>query len=67
MTRTYSRFELAICETNLVHTEGAQEYSETPQIKAKMKFDSFDELKFFFADYAVRMHRPFTIYHSDKN
>uniref|UniRef100_K3ZZK0 Aminotransferase-like plant mobile domain-containing protein n=1 Tax=Setaria italica TaxID=4555 RepID=K3ZZK0_SETIT len=32
-----------------------------------MKFNSLEELKFFLADYAVRLHRPFSVVHSDKN
>uniref|UniRef100_A0A0Q3S6S7 Uncharacterized protein n=1 Tax=Setaria italica TaxID=4555 RepID=A0A0Q3S6S7_SETIT len=36
-------------------------------IKKEMKFNSLEELKFFLADYAVRLHRPFSVVHSDKN
>uniref|UniRef100_K3ZC66 SWIM-type domain-containing protein n=1 Tax=Setaria italica TaxID=4555 RepID=K3ZC66_SETIT len=39
----------------------------SPVIKKGMKFNSLEELKFFLADYAVRLHRPFSIVHSNKN
>uniref|UniRef100_K3YEK8 Uncharacterized protein n=1 Tax=Setaria italica TaxID=4555 RepID=K3YEK8_SETIT len=32
-----------------------------------MKFNSLEELKFFLVDYAVRLHRPFSVVHSNKN
>ncbi|CAO2198854.1 unnamed protein product [Urochloa humidicola] len=38
-----------------------------PAIKKGMKFSSLEELKFFLADYAVRVFRPFTVIHSDRN
>ncbi|KAF8694050.1 hypothetical protein HU200_038502 [Digitaria exilis] len=63
-----SHVDRAICETTLVHAEDEGfPQCETLEIKAKMKFDTFDDLKFFLADHGVRFHRPFTVVHSDKN
>uniref|UniRef100_K4ALS8 Aminotransferase-like plant mobile domain-containing protein n=1 Tax=Setaria italica TaxID=4555 RepID=K4ALS8_SETIT len=56
----------AICESSMVNSEGMP-FSESLVIKKGMKFNSLEELKFFLADYAVRLHRPFSIVHSDKN
>uniref|UniRef100_K3XS99 Aminotransferase-like plant mobile domain-containing protein n=1 Tax=Setaria italica TaxID=4555 RepID=K3XS99_SETIT len=56
----------AICESSMVNFEGIP-FSESPVIKKGMKFKSLEELKFFLADYAVRLHRPFSVVHSDKN
>uniref|UniRef100_K3YMG6 SWIM-type domain-containing protein n=1 Tax=Setaria italica TaxID=4555 RepID=K3YMG6_SETIT len=42
-------------------------FSESPVIKKGMKFKSLEELKFFLTDYAVRLHRPFSVVHSNKN
>uniref|UniRef100_K3YKW2 Uncharacterized protein n=1 Tax=Setaria italica TaxID=4555 RepID=K3YKW2_SETIT len=50
----------------MVNAEGTS-VGETPVIKKGMKFNSLEELKFFLADYAVRLHRPFSVVHSDKN
>ncbi|KAF8762855.1 hypothetical protein HU200_008992 [Digitaria exilis] len=58
----------AICETTLVHAEDeGLPQCETPEIEAKTKFDTFENLKFFLADHAVRFHRPFAVVHCDKN
>uniref|UniRef100_K3XRI6 Zinc finger PMZ-type domain-containing protein n=1 Tax=Setaria italica TaxID=4555 RepID=K3XRI6_SETIT len=54
-----------ICESSMVNAEGTS--GESPVIKKGMKFNSLEELKFFLADYAVRLHRPFSVVHSDKN
>uniref|UniRef100_K3YCS2 SWIM-type domain-containing protein n=1 Tax=Setaria italica TaxID=4555 RepID=K3YCS2_SETIT len=56
----------AICESSMVNAEGTS-IGESPVIKKGMKFNSLEELKFFLADYAVRLHRPFSVVHSDKN
>uniref|UniRef100_K3ZBZ3 SWIM-type domain-containing protein n=1 Tax=Setaria italica TaxID=4555 RepID=K3ZBZ3_SETIT len=56
----------AICESSMVNAEGTS-VGESPVIKKGMKFNSLEELKFFLADYAVRLHRPFSVVHSDKN
>uniref|UniRef100_K3YXR9 SWIM-type domain-containing protein n=1 Tax=Setaria italica TaxID=4555 RepID=K3YXR9_SETIT len=56
----------AICESNMVNAEGTS-VGQSPVIKKGMKFNSLKELKFFLADYAVRLHRPFSVVHSDKN
>lgn len=41
-------------------------HTVTPEIKKKMKFDSFGELKFYLAYYAVSIHIPFSVVYSDK-
>jgi len=56
----------AICESTMVNLEGIP-YSENPVIKKGMKFNSLEELKFFLADYVVRLHRLFSVVHSDKH
>uniref|UniRef100_K3ZC83 SWIM-type domain-containing protein n=1 Tax=Setaria italica TaxID=4555 RepID=K3ZC83_SETIT len=56
----------AICESSMVNAEGTS-IGESPVIEKGMKFNSLEELKFFLADYAVRLHRPFSVVHSDKN
>uniref|UniRef100_K3Z039 SWIM-type domain-containing protein n=1 Tax=Setaria italica TaxID=4555 RepID=K3Z039_SETIT len=56
----------AICESSMVNSKGIP-FSESPVIKKRIKFKSLDELKFFLADYAVRLHRPLSVVHSDKN
>uniref|UniRef100_K3YKX2 SWIM-type domain-containing protein n=1 Tax=Setaria italica TaxID=4555 RepID=K3YKX2_SETIT len=56
----------AICESSMVNAEGTS-IGESLVIKKGMKFNSLEELKFFLVDYAVRLHRPFSIVHSDKN
>uniref|UniRef100_K3YED6 SWIM-type domain-containing protein n=1 Tax=Setaria italica TaxID=4555 RepID=K3YED6_SETIT len=56
----------AICESSMVNAEGTS-VGESPVIKKGMKFNSLEELKFFLVDYAVRLHRPFSVVHSDKN
>lgn len=56
----------AICESSTVNSKGIP-FSESPVIKKGMKFKSLEELKFFLADYVVRLHRPFSVVHSDKN
>uniref|UniRef100_K3XQZ9 SWIM-type domain-containing protein n=1 Tax=Setaria italica TaxID=4555 RepID=K3XQZ9_SETIT len=56
----------AICESSMVNAEGTS-IGQSPVIKKGMKFNSLEELKFFLADYAVRLHRPFSVVHSDKN
>uniref|UniRef100_K3ZNC5 SWIM-type domain-containing protein n=1 Tax=Setaria italica TaxID=4555 RepID=K3ZNC5_SETIT len=55
-----------ICESSMVNAEGTS-IGESPVIKKGMKFNSLEELKFFLADYAVRLHKPFSVVHSDKN
>uniref|UniRef100_K3YC73 MULE transposase domain-containing protein n=1 Tax=Setaria italica TaxID=4555 RepID=K3YC73_SETIT len=50
-----SMIHKAICESSMVNSEGIP-FSE-----------SLVELKFFLADYAVRLHRPFSVVHSEKN
>uniref|UniRef100_K3Y1J3 MULE transposase domain-containing protein n=1 Tax=Setaria italica TaxID=4555 RepID=K3Y1J3_SETIT len=56
----------AICESSMVNAEGTS-VGESPVIKKGIKFNSLEELKFFLADYAVRLHKPFSVVHSDKN
>uniref|UniRef100_K4AI81 SWIM-type domain-containing protein n=1 Tax=Setaria italica TaxID=4555 RepID=K4AI81_SETIT len=56
----------AICESSMVNSEGMP-FGESPVIKKGMKFNSLEKLKVFLADYAVRLHRPFSVVHSDKN
>uniref|UniRef100_K3XQ43 SWIM-type domain-containing protein n=1 Tax=Setaria italica TaxID=4555 RepID=K3XQ43_SETIT len=56
----------AICESSMVNAEGTSG-RESPVIKKGMKFNSLEELKFFLADYTARLHRPFSVVHSDKN
>uniref|UniRef100_K3ZEF5 SWIM-type domain-containing protein n=1 Tax=Setaria italica TaxID=4555 RepID=K3ZEF5_SETIT len=56
----------AICESSMVNSKGTS-VGESPVIKKGMKFNSLQELKFFLADYAVRLHRPFSVVHYDKN
>jgi hypothetical protein len=48
------------------HSEGSA-ILQVPELKKGLKFNSFEELKFVLADYAVRHHRPFTVVHSNKN
>ncbi|CAN6222554.1 unnamed protein product [Urochloa humidicola] len=64
--RDLSLIGRALSQSSLVHCEGLL-YSEEPEVKKGMKFGSFEELKFFLADYAVRLHRPFTVVHSNRN
>uniref|UniRef100_K3Z0Q7 Aminotransferase-like plant mobile domain-containing protein n=1 Tax=Setaria italica TaxID=4555 RepID=K3Z0Q7_SETIT len=54
-----------ICESSMVNFEGTS-VGESPMIKKGMKFNSLKELKFFLADYAVRLHRSFSVVYSDK-
>uniref|UniRef100_K3XQJ3 Aminotransferase-like plant mobile domain-containing protein n=1 Tax=Setaria italica TaxID=4555 RepID=K3XQJ3_SETIT len=56
----------AICESSMVNSKGIP-FSEAPVIKKRIKFKSLEELKFFLADYVVRLHRPFSVVHSNKN
>uniref|UniRef100_K3ZCA9 SWIM-type domain-containing protein n=1 Tax=Setaria italica TaxID=4555 RepID=K3ZCA9_SETIT len=64
--RDISMVHKAICESSMVNFEGIP-FSESLVIKYGMKFKSLEELKFFLADYAVRLHRPFSVVRSDKN
>uniref|UniRef100_K3XRE7 SWIM-type domain-containing protein n=1 Tax=Setaria italica TaxID=4555 RepID=K3XRE7_SETIT len=64
--RSLSMIHKAICESTMVNSEGIP-YSENLVIKKGMKFNSFEKLKFLLADYAVRLHRLFSVIHSDKN
>ncbi|CAN6283937.1 unnamed protein product [Urochloa humidicola] len=52
--RDLSLIGRALSQSSLVHCEGLL-YSEEPEVKKGMKFGSFEELKFFLADYAVRL------------
>lgn len=61
-----SMIEKPICETTLEHAEGIP-CSEKPEIRKGVEFNSFEELTFFLSDYAVRLRRPFSVLHSDKN
>ncbi|CAN6344584.1 unnamed protein product [Urochloa humidicola] len=56
----------AVCNFQLPTWEVMQDVAN-PSIKKGMKFSSLDELKFFLADYVVRVFRPFTVVHSDRN
>lgn len=56
----------AICESTMVNFEGIP-FSKSPVIKKRMKFNSLEKLKFFLVDYAVRLHRSFSVVHSNKN
>ncbi|CAO2150019.1 unnamed protein product [Urochloa humidicola] len=56
----------AVCNFQLPTWEAMQDVAN-PTIKKGMKFSSLEELKFFLADYAVQVFRPFTMVHSDRN
>lgn len=61
-----SMCDKAVCRFQMPTWETLMDV-ENPRIYKGMKFSSFEELKFYLADYAVRVFRPFSVVHSDKN
>jgi hypothetical protein len=61
-----SHIECAICDSAIVDDEGNLRVGEEV-IKMGQLFETFNDVKFFFQDYAVRHHRPYYMVKSNKD
>jgi hypothetical protein len=61
-----SHIESVVCDSAIVDNEGNPRVGEEV-IKTGQLFETLDDVKFFFQDYAVRHHRPYHLAKSNKD